>query len=289
MASSTVRPLELDANTCFSPTGIKAYPKSFTAYKKSNLASRVKVTVLPSSFKIGGTKKVGQGKKYICNFTPTPTDSSFFGDAMFKKLMDLNPIPLEPPAELLETCSNNLSTNKAKSAKPVSSLSKDLRGIELQPLEGSIIETVTLYPAPTDVEMKLPQPVPCTSRSANAEPMVLDGPQPGPIDYSSSCLLNPDLRFDLENNLGTAADFLTPRHDELYKTLDDVLNDLVRKIEDVMAEVKWLLMEPRTLDTIHKINNLMITQQQSVCALQQILSTYSVRRSDGRADPMMNQ
>ena len=75
----------------------------------------------------------------------------------------------------------------------------------------------------------------------------------------------------------------------MYKTLDDVLNDLVKKIEDVMAEVKWLLMEPRTLDTIHKINNLMITQQQSVCALQQILSTYSVRRSDGRADPMMNQ
>ena len=120
-------------------------------------------------------------------------------------------------------------------------------------------------------------------------PVVLDGPPVEPLDYSCGFPFDSDLRFITEENLSAATDFLTPRNDELYKTLDDVLNDIVRKIEDLMNEVKWLLMEPRTLDTVHKINNLMITQQQSVCALQQILSTYSVRRSDGKADPMMNQ
>ena len=289
MASSMVRSLEQEAKTSFSQSGIKAYTKPSKACKKPDSTSRIKVTFLPSSIKTGGIKKGGQGKKYVCNLKPVTTTSSYFGDALFKKLMDLNPIPLEPPAELLDPCSNKILPNNAMQTSPVLSLSKDLRSIELQPLEGSIIETATLYSAPTESEMRLPQPVPSTSRSSYVVPVVLDGPPVEPLDYSCGFPLDSDLRFITEENLSVATDFLTPRNDELYKTLDDVLNDIVRKIEDLMNEVKWLLMEPRTLDTVHKINNLMITQQQSVCALQQILSTYSVRRSDGKADPMMNQ
>ena len=89
-------------------------------------------------------------------------------------------------------------------------------------------------------------------------------------------------------NLSAATDFLTPRQDELYMTLDDVIYSLMRKITYVLDEIKTLLLSPRNLETIQQINNLMTNQQKAACALQQILSTYSVRRIDGRADPMMN-
>ena len=309
-------------------TDVKTYLKSYKDSKaaSSRLIGKADLTSTSNS-QPGKIQKCKKVKNYVCTLQPIATTSSFFGDNLFKKLMDLKPIPLEPPADLFEPCSNRALAKEATQVNSTLGVPDDLETIELQPLDEPTIEhiqipasvswnpvlpqpvpTVKTVPAswkawkmnmpqtvstvkitPASWAFELPKPVPTEKRTATVLPAVLENHQAQTCDYSQQHRLSPDFRHDLDiENFSVATDFLTPRQDELYMTLDDVLYSLMRKITDILDEIKTLLLSPRNLETIHQINNLMTNQQKAACALQQILSTYSVRRNDGRADPMMN-
>ena len=309
-------------------TDVKTYLKSSKDFKgvPSCLQSKINLTST-SNNQPGKIQKCKKVKNYVCTLQPIATTSSFFGDNLFKKLMDLKPIPLEPPADLFEPCSNRAPASEAAQVNSTLGVPGDLETIELQPLDEPTIEHIQIptsaswkpvlpQPVPTvktvpnswkawkmnmpqtvsavkitpaSWAFELPKPVPAEKRTATVLPAVLEDHQAQTCDYSQQYGLSPDFRHDLDiGNFSVATDFLTPRQDELYMTLDDVLYSLMRKITDILDEIKTLLLSPRNLETIHQINNLMTNQQKAACALQQILSTYSVRRNDGRADPMMN-
>ena len=293
MASSVVQPWRPEASEIKLPDPVrntKTYSKSDKGFKNVAVFPKGRLNMISTSTnQPGKIQKTIKVKSYVCNLEPTATTSSFFGNKIFKKLMALQPISLGPPADIFEPCSNRAPSSEAVQAVPSSNLSNDLEHIEVQRLDEPVVEHIQIFPAPTPEELRLPLPVPSVARPTTILPAILEDYQAQPHDYSQSYGLDPNFRCDLdEGNLSVATDFLTPRYDELYLTLDDVMNNLLNKSSDTLNEVRNLLMAPRTIETIFQINNLMTSQQQSACALQQILSTYSVRRSNGRADPMMN-
>ena len=193
------------------------------------------------------------------------------------------------------SCPSETRSNSAqgKTPTPVGNairLPDDLEYVLLQPLEGEVkVEHLPMSATPSTSTLEALETPSQDKKTGMMLPLVLESPQLPPYD----CFQPYDLAVDFdsalnEEDIRVATDFFSSHQDELILTLDDVMNSVLTEISDSIEEIKTLLLEPRTQETIGKINKVMASKQQLTSTFQRILFTYSVRQDKFKADPMMS-
>ena len=319
MASSTVRPLEYKPGDVKMFTNQSAF-RAFLQQRKDVMQASTPQNVEPSPTPPppelpGNIKKCNKKSKHFMNrFQPLPNvvtkydfDVPHLNRETYSRLGSLLPIPKQPPVNVFESCSNKnqaqtpgrstfeTCSNKTQRPAPTptnaaADFPNDLEYVQLQPLEDMItIEHSPVYSTFKQVERISPCVKSSTVGPKTAQLIVLEDPQSQPFDYSQQYQLPADFNCQIdEEEINVATDFFTTQQDEIALTIDDVMNSILTEMFELMKEIRRLLFEPRNLETISKINNLMAKQRKSAGAFQRILSTYPVRQSGHMADPMMN-